>query len=138
MIEVDSRYPCNRGVATVALLSGQDVIRRLRRCANTAADAVACGAIARRAFENGSGVALLAWQVAVAPGQLEAGCEMVELGALLGSETGWRQRECGQKCEEQGNCTHVIALAQASALEGEGAMALLTLASVLAQVYVIL
>jgi hypothetical protein len=95
-------------VATVALFRGQDVIRRLRRRAHFAADAVARRTIPRRAFENGTGVALLARQVAVPAGQFKARCEMVELGTLLGTETCRRQRECEQKYKEQGECTHVI------------------------------
>jgi hypothetical protein len=83
-------------------------------------------------------VALLARQVAVLPSQLKAGRQMVELGALLGAECRRRKRKCEQKCQKQGECTHVIALTQASALEAEGAMTFLTLTSVLAQMYVIL
>jgi hypothetical protein len=54
-------------------------------------------------------VALLTWQIAVAAGQLKAGCEMVELGALLGGESRRRGRKCQQKYKEQGQGAHVIA-----------------------------
>ena len=107
MIEVDSRYPCDRGMATVALFRRQDVICRLRRRANAAADTVACRTIPRCAFENGTGVALLARQVAMLASQLEAGRQMVELGALLGAESRRRNRKCEQKCQK-GEYTHVI------------------------------
>jgi hypothetical protein len=108
MIEVDSRYPRDRRVAAVALFRREDVICRLRSRANAAADTVARCAIPRCAFENGAGVALLARQVAVLASQLEAGRQMVELGALLGAESRRRKRKCEQKCQK-GEYTHVIA-----------------------------
>ena len=108
MIEVDSRYPRDRRVAAVALFRRQDVICRLRRRANAAADTVARRTIPRCAFENGAGVALLARQGAMLASQLEAGRQMVELGALLGAESRWRKGKCEKKCQK-GECTHVIA-----------------------------
>jgi len=102
MIEVDGWYPGDRGVAAIACFRRQDVIRRLRRRADVGADAMTCRAIPRCAFENGIRVALLARQIAVPAGELKAGCEMVELGALLSGESGRRKRKCEQKCQEPG------------------------------------
>jgi len=117
MIEVDSRYPCDRGVAAVALFRRQDVICRLRRRANAATDAVARLAIPRGAFEKGIRVTFLAGQIAMPAGQLEAGREMVELRALLGCESRRREGkceqkrqkwgECAQKCQKWGECAHM-------------------------------
>ena len=108
MIEIDSRHPCDRRMAAVALFRGQDVICRLRGRAHLAADAVARRTLPRSAFENGTRVALLARQVAVLASQLKAGRQMVELGALLRAEGRRRKRKCEQKCHKQGECTHVI------------------------------
>src|SRR5882724_1738812 len=108
MIKVDSRYPCDRGVATVALFRRQDVICRLRCCANAAADAVARLAIPRGAFEKGIRVTFLAGQIAMPASQLEAGREMVELRALLGCESCRRKSKCEQKCQKQGERAHRV------------------------------
>jgi len=109
VIEVDGRYPRDRGMATVALFRRQDVICRLRGSANTGADAVARRASPWRALENGTRMALLTWQIAVLARQLKAGCEMVELRALLGAESRGRKRKCEQKCQKRGEYTHVVA-----------------------------
>jgi len=93
MIEIDGRYPSDRGVAAVAAFRRQDVIRRLCRCANAGTEAMTGRALPRRAFENGIRVTLLARQIAVAAGQLKACGQVVELGALLRTETPRHKRE---------------------------------------------
>ena len=63
--------------------------------------AAACYGIAipyQRRFLSG----LTGSGLAVPAGQLKARCEVVELRALLGGESGRRKRKCEQKCQEPG------------------------------------
>jgi len=109
MIEVDGGYPGDRCVAALAVFRRQDVIRRFRRRANAAADAVARRTGARCAFEYCVGVAFFTRQVAVSARQLKAGREMVELRTLLRAETRRHERQRQQKCKQGDGCAHRVA-----------------------------
>lgn len=65
MIEIDCRFPGNRRVAAVAAIGRENVIGRFRGRPDFRADAVACTARARCAFEDRIRVARFAGEIAV-------------------------------------------------------------------------
>ena len=99
VIEVAGRLPRNRGVAGIAAIRAQHVILRLHGGGNARSTAVAGGAIARRAFEDGAHVTGLARDVQVRAQQFEPGGEVIEFRRSNLRRT----RPDAQQAEHQGH-----------------------------------
>src|ERR1700730_6872465 len=109
VVEVDRRVPGDGRMAAGAPVGREDVVGGLGRGADGGADAVTGTAVGRGALENGGGVTGLAGQVAVLADELEAGGEVVEIGAGLCGKAVRNQPQREQQRRER-VCTAAMAL----------------------------